>query len=201
MNQKNEDLLLNIIAIIIFICFFYIIIPYFIIEDNLSSNSRRKIQNGWDKFIIFINRRLIYFKNKMVKFKCKVEDVPKTKTRKDFLREFFRTRPPSYYMNGKLQDKGKTHRSFSDLLILTQDRFKITSIQAIIRIVAQLNIEGKCDIVWCTQVNKFVVRGGMNNPGLPFITKYSQDYYKNKEGVDGISFNQLMVIREKENVK
>ena len=138
----------------------------------------------------------------MVKIKCKVDDIPKTKTRKEFLRQFFTLRPATYYVeNGRKQCNERTHRSFSDLLALTQDRFKVTSINAIIRIVAQLNIEGKCDIVWCTQVKKFVVRGGMNNPGLPFVTRYSVDYFKKEVGTDGIHLQQLIDIRAKEKVK
>lgn len=132
------------------------------------------------------------------KIKCRLDDIPKTKTRKEFLREFLRKTPATYDINDKEQCKSNAHRSFSDLLALTQDRFPKTSEKAIIRIVAQLNIEGLCDIVWCTQVNKFVVRGRKQQPGLPFMTNYSVNYFKDKIGVDGISYEHLIKIREEQ---
>jgi len=136
-----------------------------------------------------------------LKIKCKEEDVPSCRTRKEFLRTFLAKRPETYFLNGRIQCTAKTHRSFSDLLALTRNRFPRTSLKAIIRIVAQLNIEGACDIVWCKQVKKFVVRGGYSNVGIPFVTSFSANYYQKQTGVDGISYTQLMKVREEQDIK
>ena len=132
--------------------------------------------------------------------KCRVEDVPSCRTRKEFLRQFLTDVPETYFLNNRKQAKAHAHRSFSDLLALTRNRFPKTSLPAIIRIVAQLNLEGLCDIVWCTQINKFVVRGRRNNPGIPFITSHTTSYFKDTVGKDGISFKQLMKVRKQQNV-
>mgnify|MGYP003636082607 CR=1 FL=1 len=136
-----------------------------------------------------------------IKIKCKEGDVPQTITRKEFLRSFLAKRPSTYFLNGREQASSKTHRSFTDLLAITKNRFPRTSLQAIIRIIAQINIEGGCDVIWCTQIKKFVVRGGYSNPGIPFVTKYSIKYFEDKVGEDGISFKTLMKIREEQNIK
>lgn len=149
----------------------------------------------------FIRRGLIYLKKRMkpnLKIKCKKEDVESTPTRKEFLRLFLTSAPKTYFLNGKEQCRLGAHRSFSDLLALTQDRFPKTSEKTIIRIVAQLNIEGLCDIVWCNQVKKFVVRGRKQKPGIPFMTAFSVKYFENNVGEDGISYKHLIKVREKE---
>ena len=136
---------------------------------------------------------------------CKVKDIPITKTRKDFLREFLLKTPATYDSNLKKQCEPDCHRSFSDLHTLTKSRFKKTSLVAIIRIVAELNVERICDVVWCNQVKKFVVRARKGeeltpkeNAKVPFVTVYSQDYHKNSVGTDGISFTQLMKTQKEQ---
>lgn len=146
-------------------------------------------------------RGLIYLKLKIMPelhIKCKIDDIPSVTTRKEFLRLYLKTMPATYYLNNREQAQRHANRSFSDLLALTKNRFPRTSLKAIIRIVAQLNIEGLCDIVWCKQIEKFVVRGRRNNPGMPFVTAYSISYYENSIGVDGISYKQLIKVREEE---
>ena len=84
-------------------------------------------------------------------FYCKEKDIPKTKTRKEFLRYFLIQKPYTYFKNNKIQCDCNTNRSISDLLIIVRARFKKTSLNALIRILAELNKEGLCYIVWCTQ--------------------------------------------------
>lgn len=140
-------------------------------------------------------------KDSELKITCTTKDVPVTQTRKAFLREFLKTVPETYFLSDTIQCAKGKNRSFSDLLYLTKDRFPRTTLNAIVRIVAQLNIEGICDVVWCTQVKKFVVRGGKNNPGMPFVSSYSVKYFKETVGSDKISYQQLIKIREEENIK
>jgi|TARA_R110000822_G_scaffold152112_3_gene291282 hypothetical protein len=136
-----------------------------------------------------------------LKIKVATKDVPLSGTRKEFLRQFLSNRPPTYFLNGREQASAKTHRSFSDLHALTKNRFQRTSLDAIIRIVAQLNIEGLCDVVWCGQVKKFVVRGGKSSPGIPFVTNYSVKYFEKTKGEDGITYEQLIQVRTAQNIK
>ena len=134
-------------------------------------------------------------------FRCRNQDIQITRTRKDFLKLFLAKLPETYYLNGRVQSEGNKHRSFSDLLTITKDRFPKTSLKNVIGIIARLNKEGYCDIVWCKQVNRFVVRGQKNRPGLNFITSFSTEYFKDAVGEDDISYKQLIRIRKEENVK
>ena len=137
--------------------------------------------------------------------KCKLEDIPATHTRKAFIREFMMLAPATYYNNNSLQEPEGKDRSFSDLWSLVKSRFPKTSFNALVRIIAELNQEKLCDVVWCAQNNKFMVRNQKTltrkkislNP-LPFITSHSKKYFENKEGVDGVSYKELMKIKEKE---
>ncbi len=125
-------------------------------------------------------------------------DIPLTKTRKSFLRQFLEKRPNTYHKNGNIQCNRSSSRSISELTSIVRSRFPITTIDAVIRIVAELNHDNRCYLVWCTQVNKFVVVGGFSkdNPCRKnFITNYSKKYFGEKVGVDGISYNQLIDIR------
>tara|TARA_R110000822_G_scaffold302649_2_gene426960 strand:+ start:15343 stop:15927 length:585 start_codon:yes stop_codon:yes gene_type:complete len=181
------------------LCLVILFLPLVLIVILVNGIWRNVIKDR--KQPLFIRRGLIYLKRRMkpnLKIKCKTVDIASTKTRKEFLRAFLATMPPTYFMNGREQCRAKAHRSFSDLLVLTQDRFPKTTEKSVVRIVAQLNIEGLCDIVWCTQVEKFVVRGRRNNPGIPFITNFSVKYFTQSTGVDGISYEHLMKVRDNE---
>jgi|TARA_R110000822_G_scaffold19203_1_gene62713 hypothetical protein len=136
-----------------------------------------------------------------LKISCKLKDIKKTITRKDFLRQFLSEMPATYNQDGTEQARPYSARSFTDLLYLTKSRFSRSSLNSIVRIVAQLNIEGVCDVVYCGQIKKFVVRGGKRSPGIPFVTNYSVKYHGDRIGEDGISYTQLMKIREEQNIK
>lgn len=152
--------------------------------------------------IIFFLRRLINIITMKVITKIiyvKETDIPLTKTRKGFLRQFLENRPSTYYKNGNVQCEPSTNRSISELTSILRSRFPITSIESVIRIIAELNRDGRCYIVWCTQVKKFVVFGGFNSSrpiNKNFITNYSTKYFGDKQGLDGISYKQLIAIRK-----
>lgn len=128
----------------------------------------------------------------------KERDIPLTKTRKGFLRRFLEHRPPTYHKNGNIQCDNRRSRSISELTYIVKSRFPVTSYESIIRIIAELNRERRCHLVWCTQVKKFVVVGGFNSERQSkssFITNYSTKYYGEKVGLDGISYRDLIDIR------
>jgi hypothetical protein len=153
------------------------------------------------KLKYFFRRLISYIKMKTITkiLYVREEDIPLTKTRKSFLRQFLEKRSSTYHKNGNIQCDSRSNRSISEVTSIIRSRFPITSVDAVIRIIAELNKDGRCYLVWCTQVNKFVVVGGYNetNPcGKNFITNYSRKYYGEKIGVDGISYSQLIEIRK-----
>ena len=131
---------------------------------------------------------------------CSKEVIPSTRTRKGFLKQFLELRPATFNIDGTEDCSARRNRSISDLTSLVRSRFLVTSEKAVIRILAQLNQEGRCFLVWCTQINKFVVKGGYTDNGTSnnFITNYSTKYFSKSTGVDGFSYDELMEIRRKE---
>ena len=124
---------------------------------------------------------------------CKETHISNTKTRKGFVKKFLEELPTTYDDKEckKIQCYSGRARSISDLHAIVKSRFPKTSVKAVIDIVKQLNEKGKCDMVWCRQTEKFVVRQKNWEGKLPLVTKYSQDNYKNRRGIDGISFDDL----------
>ncbi len=131
---------------------------------------------------------------------CKETDVPITKTRKRFLKEFLYKRPRTYYKNDNIQCESGTSRSITELVSITRSRFPNTSLEAVIRIIAELNYKGRCYVVWCTQVNKFVVHSGYDDgqTSYSFFSNHAKKYYSTKTGVDGLSYEEIIKIKENE---
>lgn len=127
----------------------------------------------------------------------KETDIPKTKTRKAFLKKFLvEGGYVTYDENGKVQcENPKAYRSVKELHEMTCSRFKNTSLKAIVRVIDEIIQEEKnIVLVWCTQINKVVVKRTKNTPS-EYITDYSKKRYYNEKGVDGYSLKDYEDIK------
>lgn len=127
----------------------------------------------------------------------KETDIPKTKTRKAFLKRFLvEGGYKTYTATGEIQcENPKAYRSVTELHAMVCTRFKNTSLKAIVRIIDEIIQEEKnIVLVWCTQVNKVVIKRVKNTP-QEYITDYSKRNYFNSKGVDGYSLKDYEDIR------
>tara|TARA_R110000772_G_scaffold54130_1_gene123549 strand:- start:64781 stop:65215 length:435 start_codon:yes stop_codon:yes gene_type:complete len=130
---------------------------------------------------------------------AKVEDLPETRTRKAFLKNFLKALPATYHKAGRTECNANCNRSITDLISLVRSRFLKTSKERVIEILAELHNEGRCYIIWCRQVERFVVKGGLNENSIgnsKFVSNYSVQYFGNKLGNDGLGYEELMEIRD-----
>jgi len=121
----------------------------------------------------------------------KLTDVPKTDTRKDFIRKFIRGKFASYSNSDctELQCESGRFRSITELHQIVLSRFPKTSFEAIIRIVRDLiNEDNPISMVWCTKVNKVVLMY-LDKSTREYMTDYSRKNYLNTKGIDGYSLN------------
>ena len=136
----------------------------------------------------------------------KEEDVPKTKTRKNFIKKFLTgKRIPSYQnpeftiiqCNGKGENVDGASRSITELWELTKSRFPATSMKAMVKILFELIEEDKSVIlVWCDKIQKVVVKY-VPNTSSEWISKYSLKNHYTKKGVDGYSLADYNEIKDK----
>lgn len=129
----------------------------------------------------------------------KETDIPKTNTRIEFIRKFIDLKPNSYSDENcnVLQCERGRFRSITELHQIVLSRFPKTSFEAILRIVKEL-IRGDKPIsmVWCTQVNKVVLRY-LDSATREYISDYSIKHYYSKVGVDGYSLEDYNEILNK----
>ena len=128
----------------------------------------------------------------------KETDIPITGTRKAFLKKLIMGQGVITYKDPectKVQcDKKSAYRSVSELHIIVKTRFKVTSLRSIIKILNKIIEEEKCiSLVWCTQINKVVVKY-MKNIDSAYITDYSKRNYYNSVGLDGYSLADYEAI-------
>ncbi len=126
----------------------------------------------------------------------KIEDVPKTRTRKSFIKKFLTGKKiPSYenseftiiQCNGKGENVDGASRSITELWELTKSRFPATSMKAMVKILFEIIQEDQSVIlVWCDKIQKVVVKY-VPNTSAQWITNYSVKNHYNKKGVDGYS--------------
>ena len=119
----------------------------------------------------------------------KLTDVPKTDTRKDFIRKFIRGKFASYSNEDctKLQCDSGRFRSITELHQIVLSRFPKTSFEAIIRIVRDLiNEENPFTMVYCTTVEKVVLKY-LGKATSSYISDYSRNNYYTVKGTDGYS--------------
>jgi len=125
-------------------------------------------------------------------------EVPSTSTRKDLVRRFIRGKSYRTYSDEQctqLQcEKGK-FRSVTEIHSIVMSRFPKTSLEAIVRIINELIAEDACiTMIWCTQVNKVVLRH-LSSATKEYMSSYSRKNYYSTKGVDGYSLKDFEEIK------
>lgn len=128
----------------------------------------------------------------------KESDIPIFKTRKAFLKNILKSKGVITYSNKDCTviqcNKKSAYRSISELHLITKARYKFTSLEALLKILKEIINEEKCiSLVWCTEINKVVVKYMKGVPGT-YITTYSRDRYYTSKGVDGYSLQDYEKI-------
>lgn len=136
----------------------------------------------------------------------KEEDVPKTRTRKNFIKKFLTGKKIKSYedeafktlqCNGKGENSNGASRSISELHELTKSRFPATSLKAIIQILYELISEDKSVVlVWCNKIEKVVVKY-VSNTSAEWVSSYSVKNHYTKKGLDGYSLEDYENIKNK----
>lgn len=136
----------------------------------------------------------------MEKIYVKFSDVPKTKTRKAFIRNFINAVSFPSYSDEECtieQCSKNRYRSITELHQMTLVRFPKTSFEAVIRIIKELiDEDAKIAMIYCTQVNKVVLRY-YDKATHKYITSYSRDNHYTTKGVDGYSLKDYEEIINK----
>lgn len=128
----------------------------------------------------------------------KESDISKTNTRIELLRKFINLKPATYSDESykDLQCEKGRFRSITELHQIVLSRFPKTSFEAILRIIKDLIREDKAiTMVWCTQVNKVVLKY-LDEATQAYISDYSLKNYYDKKGVDGYSladYNEILI--------
>lgn len=128
----------------------------------------------------------------------KESDIPVFKIRKRFLIELLKSKGVITYADKDCTivqcDKKSAYRSISELHLIIKTRYKFTSLQSLLKILKEIINEEKCiSLVWCTQINKVVIKYMKGVPGT-YITTYSRDKYYTSKGVDGYSLQDYEKI-------
>lgn len=137
----------------------------------------------------------------MDKIYVKESDIPLTKTREGFIKKLIMQQGVITYSDPEYNnvqcDRKTAYRSISELHAIVSTRFKFTSLPALIKIIKKIINEEKCiSLVWCTQINKVVVKY-MKNASSEYITTFSRDRFYDSVGVDGYSLKDYEDIYKK----
>lgn len=141
-----------------------------------------------------IGRQNLYKKKtNMEKIYIKESDIPLGKYRKTLIKALIMQKGVITYNDPEctsIQCSNKTaYRSISELHAIVRTRFRFTSLESVIKIIKEIIEEEKCiGVIWCTQINKVVVKY-MKNVNADYITSYSKDKFYNVKGVDGYSLS------------
>jgi hypothetical protein len=143
------------------------------------------------EYIITIFKKIIKKMKITEKIYVKETDIEITKTRKAFIKRLITQKGVVTYSDSNFKtiqcDNKSAYRSISELHIIVKTRFKLTSLKSLIKIIKEIINEEKCiALVWCTQINKVVVKYMENSNGY-YITDYSKSNYYESIGVDGYS--------------
>lgn len=130
----------------------------------------------------------------------KESELPSTKTRKAFFKTFIKNGGYDTYFDkectkiqcNKISKGGNnSYRSVTELHAILKSRFKLTTLKATIKILKEIIAEEKNIVmVWCTQINKCVIKY-YKNMSSEYITSYSKDRYYKTKGVDGYSLKDF----------
>lgn len=134
--------------------------------------------------------------NNKIKIFVKLEDVPKTNTRIDFVEQFLKGKFKTYSdeEGTETQCNKNQYRSVSELYYMTLTRFPKTSFNGFLKVIQKLIKKNKnVVLVYCTMINKVVLRY-TDNSSAQYITKYSMERYFDTKGTDEISLQKLQKI-------
>lgn len=110
-------------------------------------------------------------------------------TRKEFVEYLLTSKVGSYFDEACKQKQCESgrFRSVTEIHQIVMSRFPKTSFMAMLRIISELIDEKKgFAMIWCTQVNKVVLKY-MSNNEMKYISNYSRSHYYESVGVDGYS--------------
>lgn len=123
----------------------------------------------------------------------KTADVPITKTRQAFIRNFLANKAMTTYENlscTQVQCRPGANRSISEIHRITLSRFPKTSFDAIIRIIKDLiDHDGCYRMTYCTTINKVVLMY-TSKAERKYISPNATQYFT-KVGVDGYSIEMF----------
>lgn len=127
-----------------------------------------------------------------------LNDIPVYKTRKRFLKELLTAKGVITYSDPECTEvqcnKKSAYRSISELHQIVKTRYKLTSLNALLKILKEITDEEACiSLVWCTQINKVVVKY-MKAVPKKYITDISRNSYYDSKGVDGMSLRDYEKI-------
>jgi hypothetical protein len=114
-----------------------------------------------------------------------------TKTRKCFIKKLLTSEGVLTYTDAACTNlqcaKKGAYRSVSELHLIVKSRFKLTSLEALMKIIKEIIDEEKCvALIWCTQIHKVVLKYQPNTP-KSYVTVYSKSNFYKTKGVDGYS--------------
>jgi hypothetical protein len=134
---------------------------------------------------------------KIEKIYVKTKDIPVTKTRRELIDYFLQGNAFTTYSDKdctELQCERGKYRSVSELYQIILARFPKTSFKATLGIIGSILRQRKnIVLVYCTQVNKVVVKYACNS-SLKYVSNYSRDNHLNTKGVDGYSLKDYLEI-------
>jgi hypothetical protein len=118
----------------------------------------------------------------------KTSEVPETKTRKAFIREFLKNKAYTSYSNlscTSVQCRPGANRSVTEIHQLTLSRFPKTSFEAVLRIIKELiDEDASIRFTYCTTIKKVVIMYAKPKEGYSSPHAASNRELK---GVDGYS--------------
>ena len=102
----------------------------------------------------------------MTEFYCKITDIPECDNYVDFINKFIELNPSTYYYydNHALQCGYGRRRSFSDIHIITKQRYPDVTLEQVISAVAKNIIADRFKLItFCSTIKKLVITrvGGM----------------------------------------
>jgi len=122
----------------------------------------------------------------------KTSEVPETKTRKAFIREFLKNKAFTSYSNlscTNIQCRPGANRSVTEIHQLTLSRFPKTTFEAILRIIKELIDEDACiRLTYCTTIKKVVVMYAKAQHGYSSTNAVS--HYLDTKGIDGYTLRE-----------
>jgi hypothetical protein len=125
----------------------------------------------------------------------KISEVPETKTRKAFIREFLKNKAYTSYNNltcTVVQCRPGANRSVTEIHQLTLARFPKTTFEAILRIIKELiDEDAELRLTYCTTIKKVVVMYSKAREG--YISHHAVSNLHVK-GVDGYSLNDYQEV-------